>query len=110
MDGVTVLNTYMAWTFGAKILLAIGVLAGGVAIGILSIVGFSDEESACFYGIGVVLGLLIVMFIMMPQTEHIQATVDDSVSWTELTERYDVTRTDGNIITMIEKLQATAEE
>ena len=103
MDGVTVLNTYMAWVFGAKILLAVGVLVGGVTIGILIVVGLSNEESACFYFIGVVLSLLIVMFIRMPQREHIQATIDDSVSWTELATRYDVVRVDGKIITMIEK-------
>lgn len=43
------------------------------------------------------------MFYYVPKTEHIQATLDDSVSYVELTDRYEIVKSDGRIITMIEK-------
>lgn len=45
------------------------------------------------------------MFYYVPKTEHIQATLDDSVSYVELTDRYEIVKSDGRIITMIEKEQ-----
>ena len=45
------------------------------------------------------------MFYYVPKTEHIQATLDDSVSYVELTNKYEIVKSDGRIITMVEKEQ-----
>lgn len=43
------------------------------------------------------------MFCNVPKTEHIQAVLDDSVSYVELTDKYEIIKSDGRIITMIER-------
>lgn len=43
------------------------------------------------------------MFCNVPKTEHIQAILDDSISYIELTDKYEIVKSDGRIITMIEK-------
>lgn len=46
---------------------------------------------------------MLITFFNVPKTEHIQATLDDSVSYVELTDRYEIIKSEGRIITMIEK-------
>ena len=48
---------------------------------------------------------LVGAFIIIPKTECIQATIDDTVSWVELTDKYEIIKSEGRIITMIEKEQ-----
>lgn len=60
------------------------------------------EYLGCFV-IGLCIAGIISMFYYVPKTEHIQATLDDSVSYVELTDRYEIVKSDGRIITMIEK-------
>lgn len=103
MDGVTILNTYMGLTKGDIIFLSLWCSLLGT-IGVIYIVAWIVGESD-IPPIIVTLALVgVVWFIKFcPRKEHIQAIVDQSVSWTELTERYEVIRVDGRIVTMIEK-------
>lgn len=106
MDGVTILNTYMWWTRSSVALLLFFnlFLATGIVVGIALFANGDDEYigglviSFCIAGI-------ILTFIYVPKTEHIQAVLDDSVSYVELTDKYEIVKSDGRIITMIEKEQ-----
>ena len=106
MEGVTILNTYMAWTKSSTaILLFFGLfLAAGIVVGIVLLANDYDYHigglviAFCIAGI-------ISMFYYVPKTEHIQATLDDSVSYVELTDKYEIVKSEGRIITMIEREQ-----
>lgn len=106
MDGVTILNTYMEWTRSSTALLLFVnlFLAAGIVGGIALLANGDDE-----YIGGIVIALciagIILTFIYVPKTEHIQATLDDSVSYVELTDKYEIVKSDGRIITMIEREQ-----
>lgn len=104
MDGVTILNTYMEWTRSSTALLLFVnlFLAAGIIGGIAML-----AEDAYFGGfvIGLCIAGILLMFCNVPKTEHIQATLDDSVSYVELTDKYEIVKSDGRIITMIEKEQ-----
>lgn len=104
MDGVTILNTYMALArSGIAILLLINFfLTAGIICGIALL--FQGDFSGSFL-IGICITLMLLTFFNVPRTEHIQATLDDSVSYVELTDRYEIVKSDGRIITMIEKEQ-----
>ena len=104
MDGVTILNTYMEWTRSSiAILLFFNLfLVGGIIGGIALL--FIDEDIGGFV-IGACIAMIILLFSNVPKTEHIQATLDDSVSYVELTDRYEIVKSNGRIITMIEKEQ-----
>lgn len=108
MDGVTILNSYLRLSENNA-----GIL---FLISIASVLGFLGGVSClCDGGVkGYIWGTLIcggclaffVMWcIIMPRTEYIQATVDDTVSWVELTDKYEIIKSEGRIITMIEKEQ-----
>ena len=103
MNGVTILNTYMEWTRSSTaILLFVNYfLAAGIVGGIVLLAN-GDE---CIGGIVTILCIagIILTFIYIPKTEHIQATLDDSVSYVELTDRYEIVKSDGRIITMIKR-------
>lgn len=104
MDGVTILNTYMAWTTLDTVYL----LIWGFVIIVISIFlvlyGPASENSTISILLGVVGAcVFMLLFHYYPKTKHIQATLDQSVSWAELAERYEVIRVDGRIITMIER-------
>lgn len=106
MNGVTILNTYMEWTRSSvAILLFVNLLlAAGIVCGIALLVNDYDYHIGglviCFCIAGI-----FSTFYYVPKTEHIQATLDDSVSYVELTDRYEIVKSDGRIITMIEKEQ-----
>lgn len=102
MDGVTILNTYMAWTrsstailVSVNFLLALGII-GGIAL-------LANDDYIGGFVIGLCIAGILLMFYYVPKTEHIQATLDDSVSYVELTDKYEIVKSDGRIITMIEK-------
>lgn len=104
MDGVTILNTYMEWT---RSITAIVVffdlfLVAGIVCGFVLL--FNDDYFGGFI-IGACISLILLLFFNVPKTKHIQATLDDSVSYVELTDRYEIVKSDGRIITMIEKEQ-----
>lgn len=104
MDGVSILNTYMEWTKSSiAILLFLNLfLTAGIFGGIVLL--FNDEYIGGFV-IGACIAGIVLTFIYIPKTEHIQAMLDDSVSYVELTDRYEIVKSDGRIITMIEKEQ-----
>ncbi len=110
MDGVTILNTYMEWTRSSTALLLLVnlFLAAGIVGGIALI---ADGDYSYIGGIVIILCIagIFSMFYYVPKTEHIQATLDDSVSYTELTDRYEIIGSSGRIITMIERKQKTNE-
>ena len=104
MDGVTILNTYKAWTTLDTVFLLIAGLAiiGITIVFICCTSAYKDPVFSIFLSTACVCAFMIIL-CFYPKTEYIQATVNQSVSWAELTERYDVIRVDGRIITMIEK-------
>lgn len=106
MDGVTILNTYMEWTRSSTALLLFVnlFLAAGIVGGIALLADGGYEYLGCFV-IGLCIAGIISMFYYVPKTEHIQATLDDSVSYVELTDRYEIVKSEGRIITMIKKEQ-----
>lgn len=106
MDGVTILNTYSQLSDTAVLILfiisiasALGFLGGISCIG--DVKGYILGTLIC----GGCLAFFVMWCIIMPRTEYIQATVDDTVSWVELTDRYEIVKSEGRIITMIEKEQ-----
>lgn len=104
MDGVTILNTYMAWTRSSTALLLLVnlFLTAGIVVGIAML---ADDDYFGGFVIGLCIAGILLMFCNVPKTEHIQATLDDSVSYVELTDKYEIIKSDGRIITMIEKEQ-----
>ena len=104
MDGVTILNTYMEWTNSSTALLLFVnlFLAAGIVGGIILFTNDDYEYIGCFV-IGLCIGGIFLMFCNVPKTEHIQAVLDDSVSYVELTNKYEIIKSDGRIITMIER-------
>ena len=102
MDGVTILNTYMEWTRSSTALLLFVnlFLAAGIVGGIALL---ANDEYIGGFVIGLCIAGILLMFCNVPKTEHIQATLDDSVSYTELTDKYEIVKSDGRIITMIER-------
>lgn len=102
MEGVTILNTYMEWTRSSTaILLFVNLLlAAGIVGGIAML---AEDDYFGGFVIGACIAGILLMFCNVPKTEHIQATLDDSVSYVELTDRYEIVKSDGRIITMIEK-------
>lgn len=101
IDGVTILNTYMAWTMDD---IAFILIVGGFCIVVGAICFVMATESGSDWGCIIsclLFSVIFILFFCCEKTEHIQAIVDNSVSWTELTERYEVVKVDGKILTMI---------
>lgn len=108
MDGVTILNTYSRLGNNATcILFLVGCLCGlGIIGGIIIICdgGISNTVAGCFVCAGC-FTFFVLLCVYLPRTEYIQATIDDTVSWVELTDKYEIIKSEGRIITMIEKEQ-----
>ena len=105
MDGVTVLNTYMEYSNHIS---AIMVLVGAISLIMFFVGGYIKFDTDSNWGCALsAIGLIILIytFIYMPKTQFIQATIDNSVSWVELTNKYEIIKSEGQIITMIEKEQ-----
>lgn len=105
MDGVTILNTYYEYTNSDAALLTFVITALCLFVGI-GVVAFVYEERLA--GTFMIIGSLLLICLTLngvSKVEHIQVTVDDSVSWVALTNRYEIIKTDGKIITLIEKEQ-----
>ena len=82
-------------------LICCGGVTGGAAMAFLEC-RLKDVISGVLLMI-VSLFVLVGAFAIMQQTECIQATIDDTVSWVELTDKYEIIKSEGRIITMIEK-------
>lgn len=105
MAGVTILNTYYEYTNSDAIFLAFVItgLCLLIGIGVAAFV-YKERLAGCAIIIGSAL-LLGVALSVSSKVEHIQAIVDDSVSWVALTNRYEIIKTDGKIVTLVEKEQ-----
>ena len=104
MDGVTILSTYMWWTRSSGTLLAFVIyfLAVGIVVGIAML---ADNDYIGGFVIGLCIAGILLTHYFVPKTEHIRATLDDSVSYNELTDKYEIVKSEGKVITMIEKEQ-----
>lgn len=104
MDGVTILYIKQAYTWFEAILLCSSL----VGTAMFAIVAFSmlDENllvSCVFVALTVV---LIIFAIRLPQSDTLyEAIVDESVSYQELSARYEIVSKRGQIITLREKEQ-----
>ena len=102
MDGVTILNTYVTYADGWASILATGVV-GGLLLLISGTYLMSEGEILAGV-VSVILVLLIgVGCYHIPQKTFYEAVVDSSVSWQQLTDKYDVVKIKGQIITLVEK-------
>lgn len=105
MDGVTILNTYMAFTRESLLLIFCACGLSVLAI-IFSFVLYCENiEVGSATMLGIATFIVLMASLSISKTEHIQAVLDDSVSYTELTDKYEIVKSDGRIITMIEKEQ-----
>lgn len=102
MEGVTILNAYNSYSFAGALRLA-GLIVGAVIFLIASIVLFDESTVAS----GICFGLMVVAIIgcfNIPKTKKIyEITVDDTVSWTELNEHYNIEQQRGKILQVSEK-------
>ena len=104
MDGVTILYIKQAYTVIEAIILCSSI----VGVVIFSMLAFSmlDENllvSCVFVSLTVV---LIIFAIRLPQSDTLyEAIVDESVSYQELSTRYEIVSKRGQIITLREKEQ-----
>ena len=104
MDGVTILYIKQAYTWFEAIIMGISLF--GVAM--FGVIAFSmlDENllvSCVFVALTVV---LIIFAIRLPQSDTLyEAIVDESVSYQELSARYEIVSKRGQIITLREKEQ-----
>lgn len=103
MDGVTILNTYMGLTTDDVVFLSIYCVVLAVIGIVLLIAGIAEESVGPVVLSSFVFCAILLVCKFYPRTEHIQATMDTGASWQELTDRYDIVRVNGRIITMIEK-------
>lgn len=104
MDGVTILNTYQEYSVGWSVILVMAVVAAGFCLAIsISYLDYNIIISGFFAGLCAV--LVIACFqIPMTRTEY-AITLDDSVSWNELTNHYKVISIRGKILKVEEKEQ-----
>lgn len=104
MEGVTILYIKQAYTLFEAILLCSSLVGAAM----FAIVAFSmlDENllvSCVFVALTTV---LIIFCIRLPQSDTLyEATVDESVSYQELSKRYEVVSQRGQILTLREKEQ-----
>ncbi len=104
MDGVTILYTVQTYNVFEAILMGIS-LFGVVMFGVIAF-SMLDENllvSCVFVSLTTV---LIIACIRMPRSEvRYEVTVDESVSYQELSTRYEIVSKRGQIITLREKEQ-----
>lgn len=109
MDGVTILNTTTTGrNWFAIILLAVyGIIFTVFTILIIvDIVSDGRFNSAVIFNIGIAIisfGLSIAYYNKPSQTTY-KVTIDDSVSFNDFYERYNIIRQDGKIYTVEERL------
>jgi hypothetical protein len=93
----------MEWTRSSTaILLFVNLLLAAGIVGGIALLANGDEYIGGIVTVLCISGIILT-FIYVPKTEHIQAMLDDSVSYVELTDKYEIVKSDGRIITMIEK-------
>ena len=104
MDGVTILYTKQALTFFETILLSFSV-AGVLIFATVALATLDESIPVSCVSLAVAIVLFIVI-ICIPQSDTLyEITVDESVSYQELSTRYEVVSQRGQIITVREKEQ-----
>ena len=102
MDGVMILNTYMTYADGWAAILSAGVI-GGLLLFIAAVTLFSDGEILTGFVLVGLITSIVIGCMHIPKTTYYEAVVDSSVSWKQLTDKYDVVKIKGQIITLVEK-------
>ena len=104
LKGVTILNSYVniadKWTlifeeFGLFIFFIIGIWVAFVETG-------WKKSIALFYAI-ICLVIGIAYFQSFPQRTEFEVILDDTVSWNEFTDRYEVVNVKDKIVTVLVK-------
>lgn len=104
MDGVIILTTEQAYTLFEAILLAIGV-CGMFVFGSTAFV-MLDESLPISCVLAALSTICLIFSIQIPKSEtRYKVMIEDNVSWNELSEHYNIIKTDGKIITLVEKEQ-----
>lgn len=98
MDGVTILQTMPAFTIKEFIILTIIIL-------FLFLLGFISilKLDALLGGVFMAIALMVAVQGVSPHPKQYKITVSDTVSYNELTAKYNIIDTDGKIITVEEK-------
>lgn len=104
MDGVTILYVKQAYTWFEAILLCSSIV--GVIIFAMVVFSMLDENLLVSCIFVAVITMLIIFSFRIPQSDTLyEVTVDESVSYQELSTRYEVVSERGQIITLREKEQ-----
>lgn len=104
MDGVTILYIRHAFTFFEATLLSISIV-GGVIFTAVAFTTLDENTLVSCVSLAVVI-VLIIAAIRLPRSDTLyEVTVDESVSYQELSTRYEVVSERGQIITVREKEQ-----
>lgn len=99
MDGVTILQTIPAVTNKEYIIVIITVLFLIILGGVLAL-----KFDALLAGVALMaLALIVAAQGVHPHPKRYKITVDNTVSYNELTAKYNIIETDGKIITVEEK-------
>lgn len=97
MEGVTILNAYQTYSVGGVVLLCAGII-GAVAF-VLAAIAFFDENvyiSGFFAGLAIV--FTIGCFRIKKTETWYEVILDDGVTWTEFSKRYEVLQERGRIL------------
>lgn len=109
MDGITILNTYVSNNYPLFTLFsyALGIVSIIVCIMIIVVSVQNDECHPFILFIALSVGLFFLRCgyasHRLPDQTKYQITVDDSVSFNDFMERYEIINQDGKIYTVIEK-------
>lgn len=99
MNGVTILQTMPAVTNKDYIIVIITVLFLIILGGVLLL----KFDALLAGGVLMVCGLILAAQGVSPHPKQYKITVDNTVSYNELTAKYNIIETDGKIITVEEK-------
>ena len=110
MEGITLLNTYTENNLAFCLFFGIlGLVCSGICIWLLvqAIIEKTEGTIVAFI-ILVLITASIVIFsfykgLSDPTSTYYQVTIDDSVSYSEFTEKYEVIKQEGKIFTIEEK-------
>lgn len=104
MNGITILSieqTYTSFETLLLILSACGIFVFGALA--FAMLGESLPISCMFVALSVI---CIIFCILVPKSETLYKTIiEDNVSWNDLSKHYNIIKTDGKIITLVEKEQ-----
>lgn len=104
MDGVTILYIKQAFTVFEAILLFSSIV-GAAFFATIAFATFDENTLVSCVSLAVVI-VLIIAAVRLPKSDTLyEATVDESVSYQELSARYEIVSQRGQILTLREKEQ-----